>query len=187
MATSQQASIQLRADNVKSKCSIFDGLDLIGVKLLHGHGTQQIVCPFHDDTKPSARAYGDSNKLFCFTCHKVWDVISVVMTGKGINYLEAIELLEKRFNVPNPMEDLALAVKFTLQKKDKSTSLDSLSKYVDSRLIEEKHQLGLQKSTRYLTALDHSCHYYAQKRISAEEHRQTLQQILHRLMEPAAN
>lgn len=77
------------------------------VDLLKFHGivvpadTQtQLSCPFHGaDAHPSARVYSDTNSLFCWTCHKVWDVISAEMEFTGLPLVEAVQELVVRFKV----------------------------------------------------------------------------------------
>ena len=77
------------------------------VSVLKSHGVvvpnnteTQISCPFHgDDLHPSARVYAETNTLYCWTCHKMFDVIAVEMhfTGKGFG--DAIDSLIGSFSV----------------------------------------------------------------------------------------
>lgn len=46
-------------------------------------------CPFHEDTHPSAFAYRDTNRFFCFGCGERGDAIDFIMKLKGIGFKEA--------------------------------------------------------------------------------------------------
>lgn len=172
-------SVELRAINIKNKVNIFQALHFIGVRLLHGETTQQIICPFHDDTKPSARAYGDSNKLFCFTCHKMWDVINVVQQGKNVSFFEAVELLEKHFKIDSPLNNLPLTIKYNLEKQTSQVaSLAKLQEYAEEILIGARFELGLERYCKLLYALDLSRFYFESKRNTADEYRTFLRQLI---------
>lgn len=176
---------ELRAINVKQRVSIFQALEFIGVDLFHGHSTQQIICPFHDDTKPSARAYGDTQKVFCFTCHKLWDSITVVMDGKSVGFSEAIQLIEDHFKLESPLENLPLTVQYNVNKaRNNAPSLAYLQSYVEERLIASRCELGLERYVKYLTVVDLLAHYWATKRVKEDEYRDTLRKVLSKLPQP---
>lgn len=171
--------IELRAINIKERITIFQTLDLIGARLFHGHTTQQIICPFHDDTKPSARAYENTNKMFCFTCHKLWDPITMVMDGRRLDFLQAIELIEETFKLSSPLENLPLTIRYKLEKRtDSSETAMHLYTYVESRLIETRQELGLERYAKLLISLDLSLHYLQSKRTTMEEFESTMKIIL---------
>lgn len=145
-------SESLSALQVRKTISIFQALQSVGVKLLRS-GTQQIVCPFHDDSKPSARAYEDTNKLFCFTCQKLWDPIQVVMDSKKLSFNEAVNYLEKTFNLPDPSSNLVLIVQSNLSARQ-SPNIHTLYSYVEAQLISARRKMGLKRYCKALSALD---------------------------------
>jgi hypothetical protein len=49
----------------------------------------QAVCPFHGDTAPSMKLYGN-NTVHCFSCHKSWDTIQFVRELYNLGFKEAI-------------------------------------------------------------------------------------------------
>jgi len=60
----------------------------------------QMHCPFHGvDRKPSARYYRATQSMFCWKCHKRWDVISFIMEKEGFNFGEALRYIVSRFNI----------------------------------------------------------------------------------------
>lgn len=62
---------------------------------------QQFACDLHGpDNKPSARLYGHTNSFHCFACAKSRDVIEFIRDKEQVGFKQAIEILEKRLNLP---------------------------------------------------------------------------------------
>lgn len=180
--TPNTISLELRALNVKQRVSLFHSLEFIGVHLLHGHETQQILCPFHDDSKPSARAYADSGKLFCFTCHKTWDSVTLVAQKHNLSYPDAIELLEKQFSIQSPLENVRLAVKFNIERAQSTEpKVSFLTRFVEERLISARKELGLHQYVKLLTALDLINFQHKRKLIDTEIYTVLLKRILEKI------
>ena len=62
--------------------------------------TLSIPCPFHGDGKDettSAKAYDDSNKVWCWACAKIRDQIDVVRLNRNIPFKEAVAILCQRY------------------------------------------------------------------------------------------
>jgi len=49
----------------------------------------QLLCPFHDDTNPSAGFYLDTERFYCFTCDLSLDVIGFYAKFHGIPVRQA--------------------------------------------------------------------------------------------------
>jgi hypothetical protein len=49
------------------------------------------ICPFHNDTKPSAKYYEDSNSIYCFSCNKRWDIITTTQRLANCGFVEALD------------------------------------------------------------------------------------------------
>jgi hypothetical protein len=65
------------------------------------HREQQFACDLHGpDAKPSARLYGLTNSFHCFACAKSRDVIEFVRDKEQVGFKDAIEILERRLNLP---------------------------------------------------------------------------------------
>jgi DNA polymerase I-like protein with 3'-5' exonuclease and polymerase domains len=62
--------------------------DVIGGPLIGN----KVICPFHDDHKPSCHIYHDH--YFCFVCGASGDAISWLMEVEGLTYTEAVNALE---------------------------------------------------------------------------------------------
>jgi hypothetical protein len=48
-------------------------------------------CPFHEDKTASMYQYG--NRVYCFSCHKGWDTIGLLMERDGLLFPEAVRRL----------------------------------------------------------------------------------------------
>ena len=84
---------------VKTSVKIVDVLRHHGINVPDGIN-QQISCPFHGiDSHPSARVYTQTNTIFCWTCHSLWDVISAEMQFSEISLNEAVNVLVQRYGI----------------------------------------------------------------------------------------
>ena len=70
-----------------------------GAQLIHN----KVVCPFHDDHKPSCHIYHDH--FFCFVCGANGDAVTWLMEVQSLTYPEAIEALESFEPRAHPPED----------------------------------------------------------------------------------
>ena len=57
------------------------------------------LCPFHEERTPSFSVAPAKGIYKCFGCGKGGDAIQFVMEVQGVNYIEAMLLLAKRYNV----------------------------------------------------------------------------------------
>lgn len=53
-----------------------------------------ILCPFHNEKTPSFYIYPETNRFYCFGCQEKGDVITLTMALYGINFKEAVALLQ---------------------------------------------------------------------------------------------
>jgi DNA primase len=60
----------------------------------------QILCPFHQDDKPSCKIYPETNTYHCFACGKTGDVIQFIQDKEGITKHEAILKATSFINPP---------------------------------------------------------------------------------------
>ena len=90
-----------------------------------------VFCPFHMETKPSARAYTDG-LIYCFGCQKMIDPLSFVMQQEDLMQNGAIAFLEKNFHFKL---DLANIDKLDFYESD--SEINRLS----SKLLALKHRI----------------------------------------------
>jgi putative DNA primase/helicase len=69
------------------------------------NGRDKISClnPNHEDTDPSMHIYDDH--LYCFSCGKYLDIISLVMECNNCSFKESLEWIANHAGVPSPILD----------------------------------------------------------------------------------
>ena len=60
----------------------------------------QIICPFHEDDKPSCKIYPKTNTYHCFACNATGDAIQFIQDKEKITKHEAIKKAENFINPP---------------------------------------------------------------------------------------
>ncbi|WP_221030428.1 DNA primase [Actomonas aquatica] len=63
------------------------------------------LCPFHQEKSPSFHVNADMGVYKCFGCGKSGDLITFVRETEGLNFIEAVEALGQRFNIPIEYEE----------------------------------------------------------------------------------
>ena len=81
------------SDRIAAANDLVDIFDLSGYP--HQDTPLKIHCPFHDDSRRSARLYPATNSLFCFTESKTWDAVAFVADREGVTMAEACGIIEK--------------------------------------------------------------------------------------------
>lgn len=92
-----------RADRIRAEVPIIEVLATYGYNVhVGGDREQQFSCDLHGDgtdSKPSARAYPNTNQWYCFACSTSRDAIQTVREKEGLDFRAACDLLERRFNL----------------------------------------------------------------------------------------
>lgn len=101
-----------RRDTLLDKVTAQDVLRHFGVslKFAGGEHSEQILCPFHDDSRPSARVYpsqgGKPSAFYCFTCGgKPKDIFGLWKAFKGdseMKFTVILKGLEDAFGIETP-------------------------------------------------------------------------------------
>lgn len=52
------------------------------------------LCPFHEEKTSSFFMFPDNNRFYCFGCHEKGDVIKLTMALHGINFIDAVKMLQ---------------------------------------------------------------------------------------------
>jgi len=107
--TDQQDWIRRRADAVRQVYSAFDAMTEFGYgePLVDQDTAIQVSCPFHGvDARPSARYYPAlghrSDYVRCYFCRENWDALNLFMKFRGLQFMDALKELEKRFGIKVP-------------------------------------------------------------------------------------
>ena len=90
-----------RIERIVNGVSIFEFFDWIGRSLERRERPFQIRCPFpfghaRGDMNPSARVFPETNKIYCYTEAKGWDVIDAVGQYFGLSMRESIRYIERK-------------------------------------------------------------------------------------------
>jgi len=103
--------VDQRVEVLLDKVSAHDVLRHFWVELKYHDDSreEQILCPFHSDSIPSARLHpqqGDSRSgLYCFTCRKRWDIFGLWREFSGdpeMKFTMILRGLEKAFGIITP-------------------------------------------------------------------------------------
>ena len=103
--------IHQRRDTLLERLSAHDVLRHFGVNLKFEGSSreEQICCPFHEDSTPSARVYETQGKsksgLYCYTCRKRWDIFKLWGEFKGdpdMKFMAKLYGLERAFGFETP-------------------------------------------------------------------------------------
>ena len=68
-------------------------------------------CPFHNEKTPSFSVAPEKGFYYCFGCHASGNSIKFLMEIEGISFVEALEKLANRANIPLPEAKLSPAVR----------------------------------------------------------------------------
>lgn len=169
-------ALDIRASMVREHVTIFGVLDLYGVRHA-GEGTQQIPCPVHEDSKPSARVYGEQNTVYCFKCGKVWDVVALVQAKERTTFEQALTWLERTFTVPGITEGLVTRVKTQLRQRQ-PPNLGTLFEMTERAILDARDRLTLNQFNRALMALDLLGFEFAHQRLTPEEAMEQVKKVL---------
>jgi hypothetical protein len=103
--------VDQRVEVLLEMVSAHDVLRHFGVELKYSGDTheEQICCPFHGDSNPSARLHpqeGSSRSgLYCFVCRKRWDIFALwreFNSDSEMKFTAILRGLEKAFGITTP-------------------------------------------------------------------------------------
>lgn len=105
-------------------------LEAEGIQLKRIGREAVTLCPWHADTSPSLTINDDKNMCFCFACGGGTDAIAYIQQKFGLGFVDAIERIAERQNIPveydnlDPEEALRLA-------RQRKVALESVQKQQD--------------------------------------------------------
>lgn len=92
-------------NQVKERVDIADVVrDYVTLRVA-GAGTFKGLCPFHDEKSPSFHVTPARNMYHCFGCQESGDAISFLQKQEGLTFVEVIEKLAARYNIPLHYEE----------------------------------------------------------------------------------
>jgi hypothetical protein len=70
-------------------------LEYLGATVPHPP-KRDMICPFHDDTRPSAGVTPDRKGFNCFNCEAKGDVVDLVIYQEGVDFNGAFRFIEEK-------------------------------------------------------------------------------------------
>lgn len=78
------------------KFPIWPVLEFYGLDALDpGGGRVKVLCPFHDESRPSASVDVDRQRFRCFACDIQGDAIDIIMQQEGLEYVSGSQRAEE--------------------------------------------------------------------------------------------
>ena len=101
MSRIREADINL----VRERARIDDVIrDYVNLKSAGG-GSLKGLCPFHDERSASFHVTPQRGYFHCFGCQESGDVFTFIRKIEGMSFVEAIEKLASKYNVPLHYEE----------------------------------------------------------------------------------
>lgn len=82
-----------RANEIRARVDLLSVVQRV-IPLKRAGAAHQGLCPFHEERTPSFTVYPAKNFFLCYGCRAAGDVIAFVMKRQGLDFKEAVELLE---------------------------------------------------------------------------------------------
>lgn len=133
-------------DEIKSRLTMKEVVNMYGFRVEGKTG--KILCPFHNDTKPSMQIYPGHRGYFCFVCGQGGSVIDFVMKYFNLSFLDACKKLNDDFRLGLPIGE-------ELSEKQKREAAEAVRKRQEEMRQKEKKEQQL--FTAYHAALDRYC------------------------------
>ena len=117
-------------------------LTLCGVSYSPKSNRFQILCPFHDDTDPSAAIYYDTSKFYCFTCNKTASVYEVYAKIKSCSIQQShIDLGAEVQEVVDSSKFSDYSIHLTRRRLSRITNVEervnAAMNFIDSMVTDE--------------------------------------------------
>lgn len=87
-------------DQIKRSVSITDVVQSYGLDLKPAGKNYKALCPFHTEKTPSFFIKPESDSFACYGCNKFGDVFTFVQNMENIGFVEAMNLIIEKFNIP---------------------------------------------------------------------------------------
>ena len=132
-------------------------LDLLGVNYAEKTNRLSMLCPWHDDTDPSAGFYLDTQRFFCFSCELTLNMVGFYARFKEIPYPDSERELEKEFGIipaGRVVDRVALA-----RRQAKS----------ETRLLAARGAIGREQHAYLGEQLDRALLFFERGRLNEEE------------------
>ncbi len=135
--------------------NLIDKVDIVDVVSdyvsLKKNGSKYVgLCPFHNEKTPSFTVDGQKQLFYCFGCHVGGNIIGFLEKKENLSYIETIQELAKRANVPMPefsFDASASGASKEMRNKIFAANKDA-ARYYFNMLFEPEGAEGLQYFTQ---------------------------------------
>lgn len=160
--TEGQEWVARRAKAVLEVYTAFDALTENGIELQDRGEDMQIPCPFHNDTRPSARYYargGNDCRFHCFKCKYHLHGIDLFMKFKNLDFITALVELERRFRIKVPRRPEAPDIKDPVDRasnyvSDAWADAPRVIKILEARLPKLRGSIPMADYVKFCRVLD---------------------------------
>ena len=118
----------------KPKADFEDVLLRLDLKYVDKGNRLEMLCPFHDDTRPSSGVYKDTQRFWCFSCNLLLNVAEFYAKYTGETLGKAESLIEKSYG----------EIPYQEQDESKKQEAEKLRKKLDQVLKGKREQLSEQ-------------------------------------------
>ena len=182
--------IQQRISLIHERVTLYQVLRRNGIDLEYVDRPTQFSCPFHgQDTKPSARAYPESeggpSHAWCFVCQERWDVISIWKKFSGETdkkFTRILTEIEQAFGLTQPAfpDGLSLSQE-SVEAQAAEADVEPFNRLVSAcerRLADEKKVYDLKSYTKAVSLLERITARVLDRRMSVEEGQRLIKALL---------
>ena len=109
-------------------------------------------CPFHNERTPSFFISEEGNYYKCFGCGEAGDAITFIEKIENVNFLEAIEIIGKKYNITIEINDFGDESKDEILYKEKKQAeiiLKAAEKIFKENLTKEKNAIEYVKKRNF--------------------------------------
>jgi hypothetical protein len=159
--TSTKEWYERRVIAIEKIYGAYDALTENGAEIAERGSNQQILCPFHSDTRPSARYYGTTGKehFHCFTCKVHESAVGLYARFKNIKHSEALIQLERRFNLKTPRRPEetiheSIVEKSSHYESEAWSDVPRVLELLEKKLMRLRDKVALTDFVRFCRVLD---------------------------------
>ena len=128
-------------EELKASVNFFELLDFYGIKIDRGH---RMPCIFHNG-KDNNLGFKD-HYFHCFVCGESGDIIKFVQAYFGIDFKEAVEKINRDFNVGLPIgERMSMRDKYRIIEAKEKRERDKLEREKQYQLLLGDLDLSIKK------------------------------------------
>jgi len=185
--------VNQRKETLKRSVAAHDVLRYFGINLKIGGSDheEQICCPFHGDSSPSARVYGEQgdspSAVYCYVCRKRWDIFGLWKEfnhDSEMRFTAVLLGLERAFGIMTP-EAPSMSFKGPQGPTDEEKVVLDKLQVCERRIAQNRKNLAPKVFFTLGKLLD-TLHYQVKNElIGTEQAAKNIQMILDKIAEKA--